>query len=212
MNAIDKQPVPLGGSRVPESMGGSSSTPWQELPEQKPPQVDGFGEACDSVLSMREQIGALKKQLSNLAVPMKEYIYSTEKADRAAIESALSQVDSAAAAIATAAASATSATAADDRLSADLKSEASKLLTAISTEVSQQAAECRTLCMTTADKSDTDADQRKQGNQQPMERPEFSKELYGDFNLQLGPSTRKMFASQSKLLALVKSIKKQTGQ
>ena len=79
MNSIDGQPVPLGGCRVPESMGGSSCPPWQELPEQGRQQSEGYGLACDSVLSLRDQIGLLKKQLSGIAMPMKDYIYSTSR-------------------------------------------------------------------------------------------------------------------------------------
>lgn len=81
MNFIDRIPVPLGGSRVPESMGGNSSTPWQELPEQQQQQqvAAAFGKACEALVSLREQIGDLKKQFSGIAVPVKEYIYSTGK-------------------------------------------------------------------------------------------------------------------------------------
>ena len=76
MNSIERQPVPLGGSRVPDSMGGTSCPPWQELAEQEPQQAQCFGEACNLVMSLREQIGTMKKQISSLAVPMKAYIYS----------------------------------------------------------------------------------------------------------------------------------------
>lgn len=76
MSSVEKQPVPLGGSRVPESMGGSSCPPWQELPEQTQQQTEALGAAGNAVMTLRENIGSLKKQLSGLAPPMKEFIYS----------------------------------------------------------------------------------------------------------------------------------------
>ncbi|CDJ39330.1 hypothetical protein, conserved [Eimeria tenella] len=264
MNSIDRQPVPLGGSRVPESMGGPSCPPWQELAEQQQQQpCEGFGPACELVLSLREQIGAMKKQLSNLAVPMKAYIYSTAAPDRSAIESALGAVDDAAAAIGSAAAAAAEAAAADPCLPAEVKAEAAKVLNAVRCDVAQQSADSRALCLVTADKADADAAKRQQQQQQQqqqqreqqqqeqeqraeqqqqeqqsqlqaqqpqgeqqaqqqqaeqqqqqqqqearMPRPQFAKELYGDFNLLLGPITRRLFAAQTKLLALIKNIKK----
>ncbi|OEH80396.1 hypothetical protein cyc_05983 [Cyclospora cayetanensis] len=233
MNSIDAQPVPLGGTRVPDSMGGSSCPPWQELAEQQPQQPGGFGQACDMVLSLREQVGVMKKQVSNLAVPMKVYIYSSGAyhspssspspsaleylsrleclpGSRAEIESALDVVDATATAIGSAAKVAAEAAAADFCLPEDVKAEAFKVLGAVRSDTAQQAADCRALCLVTADTSDSDAAKRQQPAHQPAkERPEFAKEHYGDFNLQLGPITRKLFAAQTKLLALIKAIKKQ---
>ncbi|XP_026190906.1 uncharacterized protein LOC34622249 [Cyclospora cayetanensis] len=210
MNSIDAQPVPLGGTRVPDSMGGSSCPPWQELAEQQPQQPGGFGQACDMVLSLREQVGVMKKQVSNLAVPMKVYIYSSVPGSRAEIESALDVVDATATAIGSAAKVAAEAAAADFCLPEDVKAEAFKVLGAVRSDTAQQAADCRALCLVTADTSDSDAAKRQQPAHQPAkERPEFAKEHYGDFNLQLGPITRKLFAAQTKLLALIKAIKKQ---
>ncbi|KAL8427833.1 hypothetical protein Efla_005799 [Eimeria flavescens] len=204
MNSIEKQPVPIGGSRVPDSMGGSSATPWQELPEQLPQTAGGYGEACDAVLALREQIASLKKQLSGLAVPMKDYIYTLTPTGRAALEEALSQTEAAAAAIDAAAAAAAELAAKDSCLDTATKAEAAKLLTAVAQEATQQAAESRSLCESTAEKKDKAA-----AAKEVEKKEELNKELYGDFNLQLGPITRKIFAVQTKLLALVKNMKKQ---
>lgn len=139
-------------------------------------------------------------------------------ADRKAINEALSQLDSATAAVVSAAAKAAATTGADDCLSPEVKAEAAKLLQSVKLEASQQAADCRALCVVTADKADAGAASREQQQQQqpqqeqePQQRSkqELAKELYGDFNLQLGPISRKMFAAQNKLLALIKTIKKQ---
>ncbi|KAL8448406.1 hypothetical protein Emag_003957 [Eimeria magna] len=194
MDTIDQQPVPLGGSRVPESMGGSSSTPWQELPEQQQVQHgldESFGQACAAVVALREEVGNLKKQLSNLAPPMKNYIYSSE-------------AEEAAASIGVAAARAGELAAADDCLDAKVKAEAASVLKLVGEEAAQQAADSRALCLSTADKRD--AQTASEGGDNNSQRV---KELYGDFNLQLGPLTRKLFAAQNKLLALIKTIKKQ---
>lgn len=134
------------------------------------------------------------------------------------MEGALSQVDATAVTISNAAKAAAEATAADPCLSSDLKAEATKLLNSVRTDATQQAADCRALCLVTADKADENTarwqhqQQQHREEEQPqplMDRKDFAKELYGDFNLQLGPITRKMFAAQTKLLALIKSIKKQ---
>ncbi|CDJ52000.1 hypothetical protein, conserved [Eimeria brunetti] len=212
MSSVESQPVPLGGSRVPESMGGASCGPWQELAEQPLQQPsEGYGTACDLILALREQVGAMKKQLSNLAVPMKTYIYSTEAPDRTALEQALSSVDGAAAAIGAAAAAAAEAAAADAQLPAAVKAEAARVLSAVRSDITQQAADGRALCLVTADKADAQGAQNQQQQQQQQLQPGapgFAKELYGDFNLQLGPITRKLFSAQTKLLAVIKSIKK----
>lgn len=133
--------------------------------------------------------------------------------DRKSIQSALAQMDATAAAIGAAAKAAAEAAAADSCLGPDIKDEAAKMLLAVRSEASQQVADCRALCVVTADKADADtaSRQEQQHQQQQMERQEFVKELYGDFNLQLGPISRKMFAAQTKLLGLIKNIKKQRG-
>ncbi|KAL8270284.1 hypothetical protein Esti_005778 [Eimeria stiedai] len=207
MNAIDQQPVPLGGCRVPESMGGSSNTPWQELPEQQQQQQEleeNFGQACAAAVALREKVGNLKKQLSNLASPMKTYIYSSAPGSRKEIEAALSEAEAAAAAIGAAATTAAGLVAADDCLDAKVKAEAASVLKVVGEEAAQQAADSRALCLSTADKRDAQAASEEGDN-----NSQRAKELYGDFNLQLGPFTRKLFASQSRLLALIKAIKKQ---
>lgn len=195
---------------MPESMGGNSCPPWQELPEQAQQQTGGYGVACDAVMSLRDQVGLLKKQLSGLATPMKEYIYVSAPASRIPIEDALAKVDSTATAISNAAKAAADAAAADTCLDSSLKAEAVKVLNAVRSDAIQQAADSRALCLVTAEKADADSEKRQQDQEpQTVARQEFAKELYGDFNLQLGPVTRKMFSAQTKLLALVKNIKKQ---
>ncbi|KAL8444979.1 hypothetical protein Emed_005948 [Eimeria media] len=188
-------------------MGGSSSTPWQELPEQQQQQQEleeAFGQACAAVVALREDVGNLKKQLSNLAPPMKTYIYGSAPGSRKEIEAALSEAEEAAAAIGAAAVRAGELAAADDGLDAKVKAEAASVLKLVGEEAKQQAADSRALCLSTADKRDAQTDSEESDN-----NSQKAKELYGDFNLQLGPLTRKLFASQNKLLALIKSIKKQ---
>lgn len=209
MNFIDSLPVPLGGSRVPESMGGNSFPSWEALPEQASQQTEGYGEACDAVVSLREQVGLLKKQLSGIAVPIKEYIYSSAPTGLKAVEAYLAQIEAAAAAIDNAAKAAAAATAADSCLDDALKAEAAKVIEGVRCDAENQAADCRALCLVTTGKADAQREKQQAQPEQKGERQEFAKELYGDFNLQLGPVTRKMFAAQTKLLALVKSIKKQ---
>ncbi|CDI84292.1 hypothetical protein, conserved [Eimeria praecox] len=140
-----------------------------------------------------------------------------EASDRTALERALSSVDDAAAAIGAAAAAAAEAASVDVCIPAEVKAEATKVLGALRSDITQQSADSRALCLVTADKADAYAarsgqqqpEQQQQQDQQQQGGPGFAKELYGDFNLQLGPITRKLFAAQTKLLAVIKTIKKQ---
>ena len=133
--------------------------------------------------------------------------------DRTEIEKALSSVDASAAAIGAAATAAAEAATSDACLPAEVKAEAAKVLSALRSDITQQSADSRALCLVTADKADAHAarsqqQQQEQQEQQQQGMPGFEKELYGDFNLQLGPITRKLFAAQTKLLAVIKTIKK----
>ncbi|KAL8435403.1 hypothetical protein ACSSS7_002535 [Eimeria intestinalis] len=213
MNKIDQQPVPLGGSRVPDSMGGSISTPWQELPEQQQQQheVDeSFGPACAAMVDLREQVGNLKKQLSNLAAPMKTYIYSSGPRSREEVEAALTEAEVSAASIREAASRTSELAAEDDCLDTKVKAEVLNVLKLVGEEAVQQIVDTRALCLSTLDKKDdvrAVSDDEEKNNSK--DKSQIYKDLYGDFNLQLGPYTRKLFASQNKLLALIKIIKKQ---
>ncbi|CDJ34501.1 uncharacterized protein EMH_0063680 [Eimeria mitis] len=204
-------------------MGGPSCQSWQELAEQPPQPSEGYGKACDMIVALREQIGSMKKQLSNLALPMKTYIYSTDAPDRTALQRALSSVDDAAAAIGAAAVAAAEAAAAADApdrtalqralssvddaaaaigaaavaaaeaaaadacIPAEVKAEAAKVLGALRSDITQQSADSRALCLVTADKADAHAarSQQQQPEQQQQEEqqqqqggPGFAKELY----------------------------------
>ncbi|CDJ61646.1 hypothetical protein, conserved [Eimeria maxima] len=216
MSSVESQPVPLGGNRVPDSMGGPVCTPWQQLEEQPPQPQGGYGKACDLILLLREEIGNIKKQFSNLAIPIKAYIYNTGAPDRSAVEKDLNAIDAAAAAIGEAAGAAAAAAAEDRYLPQSVIGEATQVLKGLRVDIQKRAADGRALCLVTLDKADTHKQQQQeqqqqeqQQQQQQEEGPGFNKELYGDFNLRLGPVTRSLFSWQKQLLNIIKLIKKE---
>lgn len=252
MNAIDKQAVPLGGSRVPESMGGGASAQWWLLPEaSQTTQEKNFGETYDAVLALREKAGAYKKKLCALAPPMKECLFnaggclprtarvqlclspslrsfallciclptsspllkprwrfaalaslcdSDAAENAAALEAALSEAAAAAESIRAAAAFGGEKLKAEFSEESAVRKAAEAALEESIQEASALEAEVGALCTATLAK----AKKETAGETETALSP---KEIYGDFNLALGVHTRKCFARQQKLLAVLKQIK-----
>jgi len=63
-------PVPMGGARVPESMGGASAADWQALPEAPLAIEEDFGPEYHAAMAAHKQLGDCKKAISVLNKPV----------------------------------------------------------------------------------------------------------------------------------------------
>jgi hypothetical protein len=62
--------VPLGGARVPESMGGESAADWRSLPEAPTAIEDDFGPEYHAAMAAHKRLGECKKAISVLNKPV----------------------------------------------------------------------------------------------------------------------------------------------
>jgi len=88
-------PVPTGGSRVPESMGGASAPDWRELPENQMAIEPEYPPEYHAAMAQYELFGKIKKTISVLNKPV-ENAYKVrvqykgaEGEDKTAMESRL---------------------------------------------------------------------------------------------------------------------------
>lgn len=87
--------VPLGGSRVPESMGGESAADWQALPTAPICIEDDFGPEYHAAMAAHKRLGECKKAMSVLNKPVEMAMRcrlqykDAEGEDRTAFESRL---------------------------------------------------------------------------------------------------------------------------
>jgi len=63
-------PVPMGGSRVPEYMGGGAASDWRDLPEQPVAIEEDFGPDFHAAMAAHKQLGECKKAISVLNKPV----------------------------------------------------------------------------------------------------------------------------------------------
>ncbi|PRP88787.1 hypothetical protein PROFUN_00255 [Planoprotostelium fungivorum] len=61
-------PVPVGGQRVPDAL--SQEADWRSLPVQEPEEKKSFGPEYDRVEKLRNDLGDLKKTMSNINAPV----------------------------------------------------------------------------------------------------------------------------------------------
>jgi len=62
--------VPLGGSRVPESMGGEKAADWMSLPDAPTAIEDDFGPEYNAAMAAHKKLGECKKAISVLNKPV----------------------------------------------------------------------------------------------------------------------------------------------
>jgi hypothetical protein len=62
--------VPLGGARVPESMGGESAADWRSLPDAPTAIEDDFGPEYHAAMAAHKRLGECKKAISVLNKPV----------------------------------------------------------------------------------------------------------------------------------------------
>mmetsp|Transcript_87199 Transcript_87199/g.241821 ORF Transcript_87199/g.241821 Transcript_87199/m.241821 type:complete len:234 (+) Transcript_87199:77-778(+) len=63
-------PVPTGGARVPESMGGEAAKDWRELPETQYALEPEYPPEYHAAMAAYEQLGKVKKAMSVLNKPV----------------------------------------------------------------------------------------------------------------------------------------------
>jgi len=64
-------PVPMGGERCPETMGGEEAANWQALPEQTVLAIEeDFGPEYNKAMDMYQRLNACKKSISVLNKPV----------------------------------------------------------------------------------------------------------------------------------------------
>lgn len=62
--------VPLGGARVPESMGGDVAADWRALPDAPMSLEDDFGPGYNDAMAAHKRLGECKKAISVLNKPV----------------------------------------------------------------------------------------------------------------------------------------------
>jgi len=91
----DKRAVPMGGSRVPESMGGEEMKNWRDLPEQCIALEDDYGEEYRRWMGAYETLNHCKKMIAvvnkpvEVAMKLRVQYKNAEDDDRTAYESRL---------------------------------------------------------------------------------------------------------------------------
>lgn len=63
-------PVPMGGARVPDSMGGEVAADWRSLPEAPMAIEEDFGPDYHAAMAAHKQLGDCKKAISVLNKPV----------------------------------------------------------------------------------------------------------------------------------------------
>uniref|UniRef100_A0A7S4PXM3 Uncharacterized protein n=1 Tax=Alexandrium monilatum TaxID=311494 RepID=A0A7S4PXM3_9DINO len=63
-------PVPTGGARVPESMGGDAMKDWRDMPEVQPALEPEYPPEYHAAMATYEQFGKVKKAMSVLNKPV----------------------------------------------------------------------------------------------------------------------------------------------
>jgi len=88
--------VPLGGAKVPESMGGAAAADWRSLPEPQAVAIEqDFGPEYDKVVAVRQGLEKCKKAISvvnkpvEMAMKLRVQYKGAEGADKIAFESRL---------------------------------------------------------------------------------------------------------------------------
>jgi len=87
--------VPLGGARVPESMGGESAADWRALPDAPTAIEDDFGPEYHAAMAAHKRLGECKKAISvlnkpvEMAMKMRVQYKDAEGDDKTAWESRL---------------------------------------------------------------------------------------------------------------------------
>merc|ERR1719436_2358572 len=66
----DTTAVPLGGGKVPESMGGAAAADWRSLPEAPIAIEEDFGPEYHAAMAAHKQLGECKKSISVLNKPV----------------------------------------------------------------------------------------------------------------------------------------------
>jgi len=85
--------VPMGGDRVPESMGGDAAKDWQALPDAPLAIEEDFGPLFNDAMAAHKQLGDCKKSISVLNKPVEVAMRlrlqykGAEGDDRTALES-----------------------------------------------------------------------------------------------------------------------------
>jgi len=89
-------PVPTGGQRVPESMGGAAAPDWKSLPEAQQAAIEeDFGPEYHAAMAAHTQLGQCKKAISvvnkpvEMAMRLRVQYKGAEGEDRTALESRL---------------------------------------------------------------------------------------------------------------------------
>jgi len=92
----DTTAVPLGGAKVPASMGGPSAADWQSLPEQQSVAIEqDFGPEYDRVVAARQDLEKCKKAISvvnkpvEVAMKLRVQYRDADGEDKVALESRL---------------------------------------------------------------------------------------------------------------------------
>jgi len=88
--------VPLGGDRVPDSMGGSAAAEWQKLPDAPLAIEEDWGEEYNHAMAAHKQLGDCKKSISVLNKPVEmamrvrhQYLEAKTEEDQVALKSRL---------------------------------------------------------------------------------------------------------------------------
>lgn len=88
-------PVPLGGGRVPESMGGAAMADWRALPEdtlaiepEYPPEYHSAMETYEKMGKVKKAISIINKPVEN-AMKIRHQYQEAEGEDKTAMESRL---------------------------------------------------------------------------------------------------------------------------
>lgn len=63
-------PVPMGGDRIPESMGGATAADWRSLPDAPAAIEEDFGADYHAAMAAHKQLGDCKKAISVLNKPV----------------------------------------------------------------------------------------------------------------------------------------------
>lgn len=87
--------VPMGGERIPESMGGAAAADWRSLPDAPIAIEQDFGPEHDKVVAIRQDLEKCKKAISVVNKPVEVVMKlrvqykGAEGADKTALESRL---------------------------------------------------------------------------------------------------------------------------
>lgn len=87
--------VPMGGARVPESMGGAAAADWQSLPEAPAAIEQDFGPEYHAAMAAHGKLGQCKKAISvlnkpvEMAMKLRLQYKGAEGDDKIALESRL---------------------------------------------------------------------------------------------------------------------------